>query len=159
MGCRRVPAPPQTTRGMINSVMLRGLSAPHALSLGIEQGLALRPRFVALAYDLDLEAFVLIGDLLRHIAERHRLPDKMSKAARSDPADDIVFVPHRFIANDIDIPGLDGEGEEPELAARLLLLERSIAADEVVLLEGYETAEACFQRSIDRTIFARPGAP
>src|SRR5437868_5951309 len=132
------------------------ISASHALALRIEQRLALRPGLVALADDLDLEALVIALDLLRHIAERHRLCSIVGIAARGDPANHLALVPDRLVADDIDILGVDGESEEPEHTTRLLLLQRTIAADEIVLLERDETAEAGFERAIDRAVFARP---
>ena len=69
-----------------------------------------------------------VGQRRRHVAQRDRLPDVMAVAAGGDPADDLVAVPDRLVADDVGRVvriGLDDEGHEPPLRPGRDLLPRT----------------------------------
>ena len=92
----------------------------------VEQRLGLEPRRPAAADDLDLEA-VAARAVRRRRAPRARTrarcdwPDVVAVAARGDPADDLVVVPDRLVADDVGRVvrvGLDDERDEPSRRGR-----------------------------------------
>src|SRR3546814_19101357 len=57
-------------------------------------------------------------------------------ASGGHPADHLAVVPDGLVAHHFGIIGVDDEGDEAQLGARLLLLQHGVAADEGVLQIG-----------------------
>src|SRR5579871_4122457 len=112
----------------------------HPRALGIEEGNLGDGRGPAVADDLDLEAVGSVDELRRDVAERDRFLHVMRVAAGGDPADDLAFVPDRLVADAVGVLRIHHERDQPTLWASVFLLERGVAADEVVLAEMDEAA-------------------
>src|SRR3546814_20134264 len=65
-------------------------------------------------------------------------------------ADHLAVVPDGLVAHHFGIIGVDDEGDEAQLGARLLLLQHGVAADEGVLLQVDEAVEPRLGRRVDR---------
>ena len=92
-------------------------SPAHALQIGVEQRRGWMRAAMALAQQLDLEAVALVGDLLRHIAQRDGRLRIVRVAARRHPAAHRAAEPDRLVADHVGIGRLDDEGAQPQLAA------------------------------------------
>ena len=115
-------------------------------------------RRAALTNDLDAEATRCRGLRRIHVAECNGLADTVPEAPRGDPADHLVVMPDRLIADGIGVRRFDSECDELALPALLLLGGRCCAADEVALCEVDEASEPRLVRSVNGPVLARPAA-
>src|SRR5690606_3109599 len=114
---------------------------------------------MALAQDFNLETFHLVGDLLRHIAERDRSARIVCITAGGHPATHLAPEPDRFVADDVGIMRIDDKGTQAQLSAARSRFERCGLAYEIRWLGiGDEADDPGYYRIVDRPVFASPGA-
>src|SRR5882757_1648143 len=107
--------------------------------------------------DLDLETRGGARYCRRHVSQGQGMIDAMTEGAGCHPAHDLAVMPDGLIAQRIRVLSLQLEGQEPQSAAFPVFHCRG-TANEFFLLEIHKSAEPGFERTVDRTVFARPGA-
>ena len=109
-------------------------SVSHSRPVRVKKRLRLQTGGQDFPKNFHAPAVDFVGNLLRNIADGDRHAAWMGKAARGHPAAYLTVEGDRFVADDVGILGLEDEGEEPKRAARKLLFQSRLIADEARLL-------------------------
>src|SRR5579875_51279 len=131
--------------------------AAHSLAFRVEERLGREPGRPPLAQYFHLEA-VSRAEHCRDIAEREGAAQMVGVASRGHPADGLAAMPDGLVADRIGAVSAHGQRDQAALRPPLLLAQRRVAADKVVLAEIDETAEPGLEGPVDRPELARPGA-
>src|SRR5205823_9732335 len=134
------------------------LPLAHALALRVEKRLARERRGPALAENLEFEPARDGCERGRDVAERDRFSHAMPVTTRSDPAHDLVVMPHRLVADRVGAVRIDDERDEPPRRVRCAIAQNRVTAGEVRFGDVDKAIQPCFPWRIQWPIFARPVA-